>query len=221
MNTEEYQLASAVCEVGRRMYAKNFVAATDGNISVRLGPGRYLCTPSGVSKGFMQPGDMIIASEKGEKLEGSGKVTSEFFTHLAFYDERPDVMAVCHAHPPAAVACTLAGIPLDGYILPEMMYTIGAIPVAPYATPGTREGAESLRSWARACDAILLDRHGAVTAGINPFDAFMKMERVEHSCKTLATAHMLGSVRTLEPGQVEKLKALRTAYGVTGRAWYP
>lgn len=219
--TDAPALREAICEVGRRMWAKDFVASTDGNISVRLEGGLYLCTPSGVSKGFMHPGDLVIADAHGNKRAGGGKVTSEFFTHLAFYDERPDVMAVTHAHPPMAVACTLAGIPLDGYVLPEMMYTIGAIPVAPYATPGTREGADSLRPWTHKSDAILLDRHGAVTAGVDVFDAFMKMERLEHSCKTLAAAHQLGTVRTLDDDQIQKLKALRDAYGVSGRAWYP
>ncbi|GMW00097.1 MAG: hypothetical protein AMXMBFR84_12350 [Candidatus Hydrogenedentota bacterium] len=216
----ELEYRKAVCEVGRRMYDKNLVAATDGNISVRLGAGRYLCTPSGVSKGFMKPNDLLIADGRGNKIAGDGKVTSEFFTHLAAYEERPDMHAVVHAHPPKAIAFTLAGISMEECVLPEVVYTIGAIPTTDYATPGTKEGAEVIRDLIRKCDAIMMDRHGAVTVGINVIDAYFKMEKIEHAAETLLTARLLGNVRTLEQDEVEKLRRVREAYGVSGRAFH-
>lgn len=215
----ELDLRKAICEVGRRLYAKNLVAATDGNISVRLGPGRFLCTPSGVSKGFMAVNDLIVADAKGQKISGDGKVTSEFMTHLAAYEERPDMNAVVHAHPPKALGFTIAGVSLSDCVLPEVIYTIGGIPTADYATPATPEGAVAIRDLIRKCDALMMDRHGALTVGVNVFDALFKMEKIEHAAESLLIARLLGKVRRLEGPEIEKLYKVREAYGVSGRAY--
>ncbi len=215
----ESVLREAICEIGRRMVARNLVAATDGNISVRIGADRYLCTPSGVSKGFMRPADLVIADGGGEKVEGAGKVTSEFFTHLAAYEERPDVQAVVHAHPPHAVAFTLAGLSLTEPILPEVVYALGGVPTAPYATPGTRDGANAIRALIRECDALLLPRHGSITVGRDLMDAYLKLEKVEHACQTLLLGRLLGEATPLGNAEVARLHALGREYGVTGRLY--
>lgn len=215
----ELDVRKAICEVGRRMYAKNLVAAADGNISVRLSTDRYLCTPSGVSKGFMKPSDLMIADGDANKIAGEGKVTSEFFTHLAAYEERPDIHAVVHAHPPTAIGFTLAGISLSDCVLPEVVGSVGGIPTTEYATPASKEGAEVIRPLIRQCDALMLDRHGAVTVGRDVFDAYFKMEKIEHAAQTLLTAHALGRVQKLDPEQVEKLYTIREEYGATGKAF--
>lgn len=215
----ELDLRKSICEVGRRLYAKNLAMATDGNISVRLGPNRYLCTPSGVSKGYMAPNDLVVADAKGAKISGAGKVTSELYTHLAAYEERPDMNAVIHAHPPKAIAFTLAGISLAECILPEVVYSIGGVPTTEYATPATREGSEVIRGLIRQCDAVMLNRHGAVTVGVDVFDALFKMEKVEHAAETLLTAHLLGQVPKLTRDEVEKLYDVRKDYGVSGKAY--
>lgn len=215
----ELDLRKQICEVGRRMYAKNLVAATDGNISVRLGAGRFLCTPSGVSKGFLEPNDIVVADAKGNKVSGKGKVTSEFYTHLAAYEERSEMNAVVHAHPPKAIGFTLAGVSLAECILPEVVYSIGGIPTSNYATPATREGSEAIRALIRTCDALMMDRHGAITIGVNAIDALFKMEKIEHAAESLLTAHLLGRIRRLEADEVEKLYRVRDAYGVSGRAF--
>ncbi|GMU92510.1 MAG: L-ribulose-5-phosphate 4-epimerase [Candidatus Hydrogenedentota bacterium] len=215
----ELEVRKAICEVGRRLYAKNLVAATDGNISARIAPDRYLCTPSGVSKGFMTPNDLVIADGKGRKLAGNGRVTSEFMTHLAAYEERPDMCAVVHAHPPKAIGFTLAGVSLADCVLPEVVYTIGGIPTTQYATPATPEGGVVIRDLIRKCDALLMDRHGALTVGVSVYDALHKMEKIEHAAESMLVARLLGRVRTLEPHEVEKLYEVREAYGVTGRAF--
>ena len=215
----ELDQRKAICEIGRRMWERNYVAATDGNISVRLSPDRYLCTPSGVSKGFMDPNDLVIADGQGNKLEGDGKVTSEFFTHLAAYEERSDIQAVVHAHPPKAIGFSLAGVSLAECILPEVIYSIGGIPTTEYATPATREGSEVLREYIRQCDAVMLDRHGSITVGKDVLDAYLKLEKLEHACESLLVAHSLGHIRRLDPAEINKLKDVRITYGVSGLAY--
>jgi len=215
----ELDLRKTICDIGRRMWEKNFVAATDGNISVRLDDHRYLCTPSGVSKATMDPRDLLISDSKGNCLEGDGRVTTEFFTHLACYEERPDVHAVVHAHPPKAIGFTLAGISLADCVLPEVVYSIGGVPTTRYATPATGEGSEVIRELIRHCDALMLDRHGAVTIGVSLIDAYFKMEKIEHAADSLLTAHLLGRVRTLGAEEIEKLYRVREDYGVTGKAF--
>lgn len=215
----ELDLRKTICDIGRRMWEKNFVAATDGNISVRLDDHRYLCTPSGVSKATMDPRDLLIADAQGNRLEGDGRVTTEFLTHLACYEERPDVQAVVHAHPPKAIGFTLAGISLADCVLPEVVYSIGGVPTTRYATPATGEGSEVIRDLIRNCDALMLDRHGAVTVGVDLIDAYFKMEKIEHAADSLLTAHLLGRVRTLEAEEIEKLYRVREDYGVKGKAF--
>ncbi len=215
----ELDIRKAICDAGRRLYEKNLVAATDGNVSARIGPDRYVCTPSGVSKGYMHPRDLVIADGKGNKISGDGRVTSEFFTHLAAYEERPEMSAVVHAHPPKAIGFTLAGVSLSDCVLPEVVYTIGGVPTAEYATPATPEGGKAIRDLIRQCDALLMDRHGALTIGVDVFDALHKMEKIEHAAETMLTAHLLGRVRRLESEEVEKLYKVREAYGVSGRAF--
>lgn len=215
----ESELRACMCEIGRRMYARDLVAATDGNISVRIGPGRFLCTPSGSACGFMYPHEMVIADGQGLKLEGEGKVSSEFFTHLAVYDQRPDVQAVVHAHPPTAVAFTLVGVSMTKLLLPEVVFVLGAVPTAPYATPGTREGADAVRALAGQCDALLMDRHGALTMGVSLMDAYYKMEKIEHAARTLVAARALGEARELSRDELDRILRAREAYGATGKMY--
>ena len=193
MNSES-DLREAICDAGRRMYARNLVAATDGNLSARMGEDRYLCTRSGLPLGDMHAADILIADGSGRKVEGEGKVSSEFFTHLAAYKERPDISVVVHAHPPKAVALTLAGLSMEDYALPELVVALGAVPTADYATPGSHEGAEAIRVLIRDCDALLLDRHGALTVGDTVLDTYHKMEKIEHSAESLLAAYLLGKV---------------------------
>ena len=198
-----------ICEIGQLMYARNFVAATDGNISVRLANGQFLCTPSGVSKGFMQPHDLILADSRGNKIGGVGKVTSEFPTHLACYEERPDIDAVVHAHPPYAIAFTLVGHSLSAPVLPEVVAAFGGIPTSSYATPGTPEGNEVVRPVIRQCD-------GSVTVGKTVDEAYFKLEKLEHAAQTLHAAHLLGSPKTMSRSEVDRMLEARKDYGATG-----
>ncbi|HOE65527.1 MAG TPA: class II aldolase/adducin family protein [Candidatus Hydrogenedentes bacterium] len=215
----ELELRKAICDVGRRMYTKNLVAATDGNISIKIGPDRFLVTPSGVCKGDMAPNDILLTDSRGVKISGAGKVTSEFFTHLAAYEERSDITAVVHAHPPKAIGFSVAGVSLAECVLPEVVMSIGGVPTTDYATPGSKEGYNVIRDLIRQCDALMLDRHGAVTVGVTVYDAYFKLEKIEHAAETLFIARMLGEVRTLSRDEVEKLAESRKAYGASGKAY--
>ncbi len=220
MNNEG-TLREAICEVGRRLWLKNFVAATDGNISVRLSDGRFLCTPSGVSKGFMEPGDLIVTDASGEKVSGPGAVTSEFLTHLAAYEERDDVKAVVHAHPPKAVAASLAGLSLAEPVLPELLLTIGGIPTVAYATPATGQGGAAIRGIIRSCDALIIARHGSLTVGKDVFDAYYKLEKIEHASETLLWAHMLGTPGKLTDAEISALYRIQATYSPGTRLFKP
>lgn len=211
MNKEQ-ALREAICEVGRRVWQKGFVAATDGNISVRFGKGVFLCTPSGVSKGFMAPEDLVAVNASGEKIAGTGRVTSEFFTHLAAYEERPDIAAVVHAHPPKAVAASLAGLSLAEPVLPEVLLTLGGIPTVPYATPATEEGGAAIRDSIRSCDAVLIAKHGSITVGRDVFDAYRKLEKIEHAAETLLWANLVGKPGYLSETEIETLRRLQQKY---------
>lgn len=203
------------------MYANGFVSATDGNISVRLAPDRFLCTPSGVSKGFMKPDDLLLADNKGNKIAGTGKVTSEFFTHLAAYEERPDISAVCHAHPVHAIACTLVGISLTDAILPEVVMSLGGIPTVKYATPAGKEGGDVIRDTIRRCDALIISRHGTITVGHDVFAAYFNLEKVEHAARTILLARGYGEIPALSTEEVEKLHAAHERYGAATKLYKP
>jgi len=210
MNAQQ-QLKEDIVRICRMLHRKNYLAATDGNVSVRLGD-RVLITPSGVHKGYMEADQVITVDLKGRVLEGEGRPTSEIRMHLLAYELRPDVGAVVHAHLPYATACTLAGIDLLEPILPEVVITLGGIPTAPYATPGTEEVPEAIRDFIREFDAILLSRHGAMTVGRDVMDAYNKMEKLEHTARVVLAARLQGPVPPLPASEVEKLRRLGEEY---------
>lgn len=213
----EHELCQRIVEIGKLMHQKNFVAAGDGNISARLDRERLLVTPSGFSKGFLDPDQLIVVDLQGEKIAPQFgkwrdlKPSSEIRLHLECYRQRADVRAVIHAHPPHAIACTLAGISLAKCVLPEVVYDLGTIPTAPYATPTSAEGPLVVRELIKKYDALMLDRHGSVTVGADVWEAYMRLERVEHSAQvTLSAQQALGKpVSALSDDAIAKLAALR------------
>jgi L-fuculose-phosphate aldolase len=215
--TTERQLRLDMVAVGRLLYEKNLIVATDGNVSIRLPRGRLLSTPSGANKGLMKPADLIITDMKGKKISGPGKPTSELRLHLAIYEARPDVAAVVHAHPPVATAFTVAGVSLADFVIPEAVFTLGSIPTSEYATPASEQGPLVIKKLIHSCDAVILDRHGAVTCGPDVWDAFKKMEKVEHAALVNWYARQLGKVKVLPPDEVEKLMAIHDEMGLPGR----
>ena len=217
MNHEE-QLRADIVEVGRRLHARAYVASNDGNISVRLDDGRLLTTPKGVSKGFMTP-DMIVTTDlKGSKLAGDREPSSELLMHLAVYENRPEVGAVVHAHPPTATGFAVAGIPLDRAVLAEVVTTLGSIPIADYGTPSTQELADGVRQHIKVHDGLLLANHGALTVAGELFPAYYKMETIEHFARISLVARTLGRERLLSREEVMRLQDLRGMYGIAAPA---
>jgi L-fuculose-phosphate aldolase len=197
---------------GKWLYRLGFMPGTSGNLSVRLDQERLLATPTGTSKHLLRSADMVIVDLAGRQLAGSRKVTSEIGMHLAIYRQREDVEAVIHSHPPIATAFACAGWALDEMLCQEAVMALGSVPLASYATTGTDEVADSLAPLVPEHDAILMANHGAVTYGGNLFEAFLKMETLEHVAQIRLVAHQLGSVRTLEEEQAKRLLRAKEKY---------
>ena len=210
----ERELRQDIVDIGRLIYQKGWVAANDGNISVRLDPERVLCTPTGVSKGMMHPDDLIICDLKGNKLKGRLERTSEIEMHLTVYGLRPDINAVVHAHPPVATGYAAAGKALREALLPEVVIALGCVPLADYGLPGTPELIEPMIPLIPKYEAIMMANHGAVCYGEELYKAFFKMETVEHYARISLVAELLGGARVLPRAEVDKLLDARSRYGV-------
>ncbi len=206
LNNQSTELMlSELISVGQRMYRQQYVVATDGNISIRKPDGSVVITPTGCCLGDLTTDNLIVCNMEGGILSCNGIPSSELPMHLKIYQLRPDVHAIVHAHPVSAVALTLAGLSLSEPYLPEIFMTAGTIPTAPFATPSTEEVAESIADLILNYDSIILDRHGALTIGINLWDAFWKLERLEFAAKVVLAAHQTGKVSTLSPDQIKKI----------------
>ena len=197
-----------------RCYRQGLIAAGDGNISARIDDKRILVTPSGFHKGYITEDDLIIVDVHGKKLKGAHNPSSEFLMHEAAYEERPDVRAVVHAHPPITVGLALAGVTLAQCVLSETCLVLGPILTAPYTTPTTREVPDVLRPFIRQANAIVLDRHGALTVGRSLDEAWQRMEAMEHASKITHAARTLGPLTPLPGHEVEKLQSLARHLGI-------
>jgi L-fuculose-phosphate aldolase len=208
----ERDLRLAIVECGRIAYDRHLVSSTDGNISVRVGR-NVLITPSGICKGRMDPEDLLIVDLDGNLLKAQTRrkprVSSETPMHLEVYRQREDVRAVLHAHPIYATALTIADVPFPVDVLPEVLLTLGEVPVTDYSTPSSEEDAAAVRSLIRDHDALLLCQHGSLTVGPDLDVALNHLERIEAVAQTVFTARQLGSVHTLPPEALEKLRAVR------------
>ncbi len=211
----EWKLREEMCRIGRRIWERNYVAANDGNLSVRIGNGKYLCTPTLVSKGFMKPSDIALVDEQGEQLAGDKPRTSEILLHLEIYRELPEVNAVVHAHPPHATAFAVAGMELPSCILPEVEIFIGQVPIAPYDTPGSRDFAQTILPHLRnKANTILLANHGAVCTGTTLEEAYFHMETLDQYCRILLLARDIGRVQQLPAEKMTELMQLKERLGI-------
>ena len=205
----EHELRQEMVRIGRLMWERGYVAATDGNLSARLGNERLLVTATGHSKGSLSVDDLVILDLDGEPVasyRGRGqRPSSEILMHLEVYRQRPDVGAIVHAHPPVATAFSIAGVSLARCVLPEVVITLGSIPTAEYATPGTTDVSLSIREAIRDHDALILAHHGSLTVGETLWEAYLRLEKVEHTAQITLVAHQLGQVHTLSPQAVEQL----------------
>lgn len=217
----EYEQArELMCEICHRMWQQGWVAANDGNVSLRLPDGLFLATPTGISKSFITPEKLVIVDEAGQTVaaEAGYRPSSELKMHMRCYRERPDVGAVVHAHPPTATGYAVAGKSLDDYSMIETVLTLGSVPLTPYATPSTDEVPEAIAPYLQDHDALLLQNHGALTVGCDLLTAYYRMETLEMFAKISLTAHLLGGAQELSRDRIDKLLDLREHYyHMTGR----
>lgn len=202
-------MRKAIVEIGSRLSARGLVAGTDGNVSVRLDDGRIMITPSGLAKGRLSPDDMLIVDENGKKLQGRRDPSSETLMHLFVYTNRPDVGACVHTHPPYATAFAVAGINLAENVLPEVVVSVGGIPLADYAPPGTDAVPKSLEPHIESNNAFLLRNHGLLTIGRSMEEAYNRMETVEHYAQIVHHAYQLGSVNSIPSEDYQRLEKMR------------
>jgi L-fuculose-phosphate aldolase len=201
----EASLRREVVEICRRLHARDLIGAGEGNVSVRLGEGRFLVTPSGANKGYLEPRDLVVVDASGRVVRGTGRPSTELRMHLAALAARPDAAAAVHAHPITAVALTVAGVPPPNDLVPEAAVTLGEIAVAPFATPGTDEVPASLAPLLARHDVILLERHGALVLGRTLVEAFDRMETLERVARVALVARVAGRCEPLPPDAVERV----------------
>ncbi len=215
----ELQIKELMCDIGRRVWQKGMVASNDGNFSVKLNENEYLCTPTGVSKGFMTPEFICKVDKAGNVLEANEgfRPSSEVKMHMRIYEKRPDVNAVVHAHPMNATAFAIAGMPLDKLIMPEVAIFLGGVPLAKYATPGTMEVPDSIEEFLPYYDQALLENHGALTWGADLLSAYHKMESVEFYAELMMKTMILGNPREIAPNKVEELYEIRRNMNIPGK----
>ncbi len=218
MSKTEKELRQDIVEVGRLVFQKGWVAANDGNISIRLDENRVLCTPTATSKGMLHVDDLIICDMQGNKIEGRKERTSEIAMHLLIYSMRPDIRSVVHAHPPVATGYATAGRALNQALLPEVIIGLGCVPLADYGLPGTAALTAGMVPFIPKYDAILMANHGATCYGPDVFSAYFRMETTEHYARIALVAELLGGATVLPREEVNKLFDSRTRYGVKHRA---
>jgi len=206
---DERKLREEICEIGKRLHDRGFVAAWDGNISARLDYGRFLCTPTMCSKGRLIPDELCIVNDEGTLLEGPRPRTSEVLLHLSIYRHRPDVQAVVHSHAPHATAFAIGGEPVPSGVLAEAEYFLGNVPTAPYVLPGTQAFADTVIPFLDGTRALVLANHGVVTFGPNLELAWGYTEVLDAYCKILLLSRALGPLRRLTQEEIAQLAELR------------
>ena len=213
----ERDLRRDIVEICKRIYAHGWLAATDGNVSAKLDDARIVATPTGIHKGFMSEDELIVVDGRGKRISGTREPSTELRMHIAAYDARPDIRAVVHAHPTNCIAFSLAGMSLAQCLLPEIVFTFGSIPTTAYTTPTTEEVPNEIVRWVRDFDAMILDRHGSLTVGSDVFDAYNKLERMEHVAEITFRARQLGAIRPLSCEQITKLQQVGRGLGLPQR----
>lgn len=201
----ELELRVAVCEAGRRLWQRNLVGATEGNISCRLNSRQLICTPRGVSKGHMKPNDLCVIDMKGSVVRGDNEPSSEIKLHLACYQHRPDCQAVVHAHPITATALTLCGRDIPDNVLPESAVVLGSVAIVPFAMPGTDEVPEAIEPLLADHKTFLLAHHGAFALGKDVYDACHRLETLERIAMTLDAADRMGGYKPMPEPAFDQL----------------
>ena len=199
----ERALRASLCAAGRRLFEIGLIGAAEGNLSARLTDGTFLVTPSGIAKGALKPGDLLLIDARGQVLRGHGRPSTELRMHLAAYAARPELAAAVHAHPLTALALTVAEVPWPGDLVPEAAVVLGVVAVAPFAMPGTQDVPDTLAPYLAGHDVILLARHGALCLGATVAEAVDRMETLERVARIAVTARAMGRCEPLSAAQVD------------------
>ena len=212
--TSEWKIREQMCEIGRRVYAKGFAAANDGNISFKLADDRVLCTPTRVSKGFMKPDDLCVVDMEGKQVTGKRKRSSEILLHLAIMKARPDVKSCVHCHPPHATAFAVAHEPIPKCTMPEFEVFLGEVAITPYETPGGQKFADTVLPYVKDTDTVILANHGTITYGSDLEDAYFKTEIIDAYCRILILAKQIGRVNYYSDEKAAELIRLKPLLGI-------
>ena len=208
-------LKEQICEMGRRLWQREYVDGNGGNMAIRVGEDIAICTPTLVSKGFMKPDDMCLVDFEGNQLFGAKKRTSEILMHLQIMQRQPKAVATCHCHPPHATGFAVAGVLPPTCMIPEYE-VFASVAIAPYRTPGTPEMGRLVADLADKHNTILMANHGVVSWSHNNVeDAYFKMEILESYCRTILVATQLGvSPKTMTPTQLQDLLKIKKSLGI-------
>lgn len=209
---EESKARKLIVEIGRLLYERNYVVSSDGNVSIRLDENKVLATPTMTCKGRMTEDCLALTDMDGKPLNDK-KASSELAMHLLIYQIRPEIRAVCHAHPPHGTAFAVAGLAIDQPILSEVILTLGCVPLTAYGTPSTNELTEAMRPFIPHHNALLMANHGAVAYGADLWQAFDRLETLEHTAKIAILARTLGGANDLPQEAISKLINIREKAG--------
>jgi L-fuculose-phosphate aldolase len=214
MEKTESQNRNDIIDICKRVYANGWVASNDGNISIRTGPNTVLCTPTGMSKGYLTSDQLIKVDMDGNKLDGALEPSSEIKMHIDVYKHKEGVNSVVHAHPPYATGFAVAGVPLDECVMPEIIIGLGSIPITKFGTPSTMEIPENIRPFLKQYSVFLLENHGALSAGNDVFQAYYRMESLELFSKISFVARTLGNVNVLDENTAKKVIKVREYFNL-------
>jgi L-fuculose-phosphate aldolase len=208
-----HQIRMEMCDIGRRIYNRQFAAANDGNITVRVGEDQVLCTPTMHCKGFLEPDDIVMIDMTGKQLSGKKPRSSEALLHLEIYRQRNDIQSVVHCHPPHATAFAIAREAIPQCILPEVEVYLGEVPIAGYETPGSQAFAETILPFVHKTDVMILANHGTVSYAKTVEHAYWLTEILDSYCRTLILARQLGHVAYLDEPKARELLVLKEKMG--------
>ncbi|MGD9128232.1 MAG: class II aldolase/adducin family protein [Planctomycetia bacterium] len=209
-----HTIKKEICEIGSRLYKKGFASANDGNISYRASEKEVVCTPTGVSKGFLKPDDLCVVDMQGNQTAGRKKRTSEILLHLEIMKERPEVKSIVHCHPPHATAFGIAREPIPPCVLPEIEIFLGEVPIARYGTPGSKNFAETILPFVNKSEVVILANHGTVSWGDTVEAAYFKTEMLDAYCKMLMLAKSLGRITYFNKQETEELLDVKQSMGI-------
>jgi len=217
MTTNMFQIKQEMCEIGHRIWLKGFCAGNEGNHSVRISEDRVLCTPTGISKGFLRPDQICMVDMNGTQIDKENKMkrTSEVLLHLAIYKKRSDIKSVIHSHPPHATAFAIANVPIPEGIHPEAEVFLGKVPTATYTTPSYKELGEGVCAVMKSdTNSILMGNHGSVSCADTLMGAYYRLEILDAYCRILLLTKQVGQINVLTQDEMIALLKVKHQFGL-------